>query len=186
MRGITLDRLLFEVHETSSRWLTLAKVEGAEVAQARRVTENDWRLTLRVPRSLAGRLEALVDAAPEAALGTCRTEGRNGRRHVQLEIGCRGPQLLANVLEAVIDHHANTHPYVRLLAKLKVDDTMRPRRIDLLVPSRPKPRGRTLTGMLELGAAQTPEPQRVEPRLPLPSRHARTKRIRQASGPRSR
>jgi hypothetical protein len=70
--------------------------------------------------------------------------GSLGRHHVRLEIGCRGPHLLARLLEAVIDDHAVTHPGVRLLAMMKVDDSTRPRRIDVLMPSGETPTSRFL------------------------------------------
>lgn len=139
-----LDQLLSEVSNPSSRLLTLEAAErGAAVVEARRVTENDWRLTLRGTPALAVRLEAVVDAAPEAQQGTCRTVERLGRHHVRLEVGCRGPELLASLLETVIEDHAVASPEVRLLAMLEVDDSKRPLRIDLVAPSAPTPRGRT-------------------------------------------
>ncbi|MHB8186187.1 MAG: hypothetical protein ACYDDU_08865 [Dermatophilaceae bacterium] len=154
MDSKTLHQPLTEVNNPLARSVTLAPAGRTEVAQARRVTENDWRLTLDGTHSLACRLEAVVHAAPDVAQGTCRTMGRRGRHHVRLEIGCRGPRLLASLLEAVIDDHAMTYPHVRLLAMLQVDDSMRPRRIDLLVPSEARPAGAMLSPMLDLVSAQ--------------------------------
>lgn len=142
MDNNAIDRLLTEVEESSSRSLTLAPAECAEVVQAKRVSENDWRLTLEGTPTLADRLEAVVQAAPDTAQATCRTVGPQGRHHVRLEIGCRGPHVLASLLEAVIEDHSVTHPDIRLTARLQVDDAMRPRRIDLLVPSGPAPQSR--------------------------------------------
>lgn len=134
MDSNALDQLLSEVNGSTPMSVTLAPPEGSEVAQARRVTENDWRLTLEGTQSLADRLEAVIDAAPDAAEGTCETMGRPGHDLVRLEIGCRGPHLLTSLLDTVIDHHATMHPQVHLQAMLRVDDSMRPRRIDLLMP----------------------------------------------------
>lgn len=144
MDSNALDQLLFEVKDLSSRSLGPAPAECTEVVQAQRVSDDDWQLTLEGTPSLADRLEAVVQAAPDAARGTCRTVGQRGRHHVRLEIGCRGPHLLQSLLEAVIDDHGATHPEVRLLAMLQVDDSMRPRRIDVLVPSCGSPQSRTL------------------------------------------
>lgn len=82
--------------------------------------------------------------------GTCETVGHPGHDHVRLEIGCRGPHLLTRLLQVVIDDHASAQPRVHLQAKLEVDDSMRPRRIDLLLPQWESPRGRTLPGRLAL------------------------------------
>lgn len=145
MDSNALDQLLSEVNGSSPMSVTLAPAEGSEVAQARRVTEDDWRLTLRGTRSLADRLEAVIDAAPDAAEGTCETVGRLGHELVRMEIGCRGPHLLTSLLDTVIDDHAARHPHVHLQAMLRVDDSMRPRRIDLLMPLGAKPQGRALS-----------------------------------------
>lgn len=144
MKSHAFDRLLLEVKDSSSRSVSLAPAECAEVAQAKRVSENDWRLTLKGTTALADRLEAVVQSADEAEQGTCRTLGPHGRNNVRMEIGCRGPQLLASLLETIIEDHAATHPEVRLLAMLQVDDSMRPRRIDVLVPSSDGPQIRSL------------------------------------------
>lgn len=154
MNSNALDQLLSEVNASSPMSVTLAPAEGSEVAQARRVTENDWRLTLEGTQSLADRLETVVDAAPDAAQGTCETVGRVGRDHVRLEIGCRGPHLLTSLLNAVIDDHVAMHPQVHLRAMLRVDDAMRPRRIDLLMPSGPTAYGHAQLGTLGLVPAQ--------------------------------
>ena len=157
MNSNALDELLSVVEDPSSRTLTLAAAEPGAVFQARRVTENDWRLTLEGGLSLADRLEAVVHDAPDAAQGTFRIVGQvgpTGRHPVQLEIGCRGPHLVSSLLEAFVDDHAGRHSYVRLSATLQVDDSMRPRRVDVLVPSGAIPQVRALPGMLELAAAQ--------------------------------
>ena len=154
MDSNALDQLLSEVNGSSPMSVTLAPAEGSEVAQARRVTEDDWRLTLEGTQSLAEKLEAVVHAAPDAAQGTCETVGHLGRDHVRLEIGCRGPHLLTSLLDAFIDDHAAMHPHVHLQAMLRVDDSMRPRRIDLLMPLGAKPQGRTLSGTFGLVPAQ--------------------------------
>ncbi len=154
MDSNTPHQPLTEVNSSFVRSVTLAPAERTQVVRARRVTENDWRLTLAGTRSLADKLEVVVQAAPDAAQGTCRTVGRPGRDHVRLEIGCRGPHLLAGLIETVIDDHAATHPHVRLQAMLQVDDSMRPRRIDLLVPSEARPEGRMLSAMLDQVPAQ--------------------------------
>lgn len=153
MNSIARDQLLSGVKDPSSRSVTLAGAERAEVVHATRVTENDWRLRLEGTHSLAGRLEAAIEAAPDSAQGTCRIVGSLDRHHVRMEIGCRGPRLLTILLDTVIDDHAATHPQVRLLAILQVDGAMRPRRIDLLVPSAEEPQGAML-GMLGLVPAQ--------------------------------
>src|SRR5665811_177122 len=147
MDSNALDQLLSEVNGSSPMSVTLAPAEGSEIAQARRVTENDWRLTLAGTQSLADRLEAVIDAAPDAAEGTCETVGHLGHDLVRLEIGCRGPHLLTSLLDAVIDDHSAMHPHVHLQAMLRVDDSMRPRRIDLLMPW-----GATAHGHAQLGA----------------------------------
>jgi len=154
MDSNALDQLLSEVDGSSPMSVTLAPAEGSEVVQARRVSENDWRLTLEVPKSLADTLEAVIHAAPDAAQGTCETVGRPRRDHVRLEIGCRGPHLLTSLLDAVIDDHAAKHPHVHLQAMLRVDDSRRPRRIDLLMPSGTRPQGYTLAGTFGLIPAQ--------------------------------
>ena len=156
MNSNALDQLLSEVNGSSPMSVTLAPAEGSEVAQARRVTENDWRLTLEGTQSLADRLETVVDAAPDAAQGTCETVGRVGRDHVHLEIGCRGAHLLTSLLDAVIDDHAAMHPHVHLQAMLRVDDSMRPRRIDLLMPW-----GATSHGHAQLGTFGLVPPQAI-------------------------
>ena len=46
MNSNALDPLLSEVNDSSPMSVTLAPAECSEVAQAMRVTENDWRLTL--------------------------------------------------------------------------------------------------------------------------------------------
>lgn len=153
MNSIARDQLLSRVEDPSSRSLTLGAAERPEVVQATRVTENDWRLRLEGTPSLAGRLEAVIDAAPDGAQATCRVVGSLGRHHVRMEIGCRGPRLLTLVLDTVIDDHATTHPQVRLVAMLQVDGAMRPRRIDLLVPAAEEPQGAPL-GMLGLVPAE--------------------------------
>lgn len=145
-----LDQSSSLVNDSNPRSVTAEPAERAEVLRARRVTENDWRVTLEGTRALAERLEAVVQAAPDAALGSCRTVGRPGHQQVQVEIGCRGPHLLAGLLEAVIDDHAATHPQVSLQAVMQVDDSMRPDRIDVLVPSAVRPQRRVPTGMLGL------------------------------------
>src|SRR5665811_1307383 len=147
MDSNALDQLLSEVNGSSPMSVTLAPAEGSEVVKARRVSENDWRLTLEGTQSLADKLEAVIHAAPNAAKGTCETVGRLGRGHVRLEIGCRGPHLLTSLLDAVIDDHAAMHPHVHLQAMLRVDDSMRPHRIDLLMPW-----GATSHGHAQLGA----------------------------------
>lgn len=149
-----LDQLLSEVNGTSSMSVTLAPAEGSEVAQARRVTEDDWRLTLEATQSLAEKLDAVVHSAPDAAQGTCETVGHPRPDHVHLEIGCRGAHLLTSLLDAVIDDHAAMHPHVCLQAIMRVDDSMRPRRIDLLMPWGAKPQGRTPSGTFGLVPAQ--------------------------------
>lgn len=146
MDSNALDQLLSEVNGSSPMSATLAPAEGSHVAQARRVTENDWRLTLEGTQSLADKLEAVVHASPDAEQGTCETVGRLGRDHVRLEIGCRGPRLLTSLLDAVINDHAAMHPHVHLQAMLRVDDSRRPRHIDLLMPLGATPQGRTLSG----------------------------------------
>lgn len=153
MNSIARDELLSGVEDPSSRSLTLGAAERAEVVQAIRVTENDWRLRLAGTHSLAGRLEAVIDAAPDSAQGTCRVVGSLGRHHVRMEIGCRGPRLLTLLLDTVIDDHAATHPQVHLLAMLQVDSAMRPRRIDLLEPTAEEPQGARM-GMLGLVPAE--------------------------------
>ena len=70
MNSNALDQLLSEVNGSSPMSVTLAPAEGSEVAQARRVTENDWRLTLEGTQSLADRLETVIHAAPNAAKGS--------------------------------------------------------------------------------------------------------------------
>jgi len=158
MQTTALDQLLAEVPAsslTSSTSMTVEAAERSTVLEARRVTDNDWRLTLQGTRALAAGLEAVIKAAPEAAQGTCRTTGRLGRHQVQLEIGCRGPELLAGVLETVIEDHAEAHPGVRLLAMLQVDDSQRPRRIDLVVPSMPTVQTRARIDSLGLVPAQS-------------------------------
>ena len=154
MDSNALDQLLSEVNGSSPMSVTLAPAEGSQVVQARRVSENDWRLTLEGTQSLADKLEAVVHAAPNAAQGTCETVERLGRDHVRLEIGCRGPHLLTSLLDAVIDDHAAMHPQVHLQAMLRVDDSMRPRRIDLLMPSWPASRGHAPSGTFGLLPAQ--------------------------------
>ncbi len=154
MDSNALDQLLSEVNGSSPMSVTLAPAEGSEVVQARRVSENDWRLTLEGTQSLADKLEAVIHAAPNAAKGTCETVGRLGRDHVRLEIGCRGPHLLTSLLDAVIDDHAAKNPHAHLQAMLQVDDSRRPRRIDLLMPLGTRPQGYTLPGTLGLTPAQ--------------------------------
>lgn len=154
MDSNALDQLLSEANSSSPMSVTLAPAEGSEVARARRVTENDWRLTLEGTQSLADRLEAVIDAAPDAAQGTCETVGRQDRDHVRLEIGCRGPDLLTSLLDAVIDDHTAMNPEVHLQAMLRVDDSMRPRRIDLLMSSGPTSHGHGQSGMLGLVPTQ--------------------------------
>jgi len=154
MDSNALDQLLSEVNGSSPMSVTLAPAEGSEVAQAKRVTENDWRLTLEGTQSLADRLESVIHAAPDAAEGTCETVGRLGHDLVRLEIGCRGPHLLTSLLDAVIDDHAAMHPQVHLQAMLRVDDSMRPRRIDLLLPWGPASPGRAPSRTFGLLPAQ--------------------------------
>lgn len=154
MDSNALEQLLSEANGSCPMSVTVAPAEGSEVVQARRVTENDWRLTLEGTQSLADKLEAVVHAAPGAAHGTYETVGRLGRDHVRLEIGCRGPHLLTSLLDTVIDDHAATHPQLPLQAMLRVDDSMRPRRIDLLLPSGTVPQANTLSGTLGLLPAQ--------------------------------
>ncbi len=154
MNSNALEQLLSEVDGSCPMSVTVTADEGSKVVLARRVTENDWRLTVEGTDSLAGRLESVVDAAPEGAQGTCETVRRLGRDHVRLKIGCRGPHLLTGLIQAVVDDHAAAHPPVHLQAMLHVDDSLRPRRIDLLLPSRESPqRGRVL-GLLGLVPAQ--------------------------------
>lgn len=150
MDSHALEQLLPGVSGSCAMALSAEPAEGSKVVQARRVSENDWRMTLEGTHSLAGRLEAVVGSAPSAAQGTCETVGQLGRDHVRLEISCRGPHLLTSVLQVVIDDHASAHPRVHLQATLEVDDSMRPRRIDLLLPQWESPRGRTLSGRLAL------------------------------------
>lgn len=148
MQSNAIDQLLLAVTDPSSISVTLATAEPVAVFRARRVTENDWRLTLEGTCALAARLEAAVQDAPEADLGTFRTvESEDG--HVRLEIGCRGPHLLSSLLETFIDDYASTQPHARLSAMLQVDDSTRPRRIDVLVPSGASPQGGMLAEMLE-------------------------------------
>lgn len=138
-----------------SRSWTLAAPVRTQVVQAARITQDDWRLTFEGTRSLADRLEAVVQAAADEAQGTCRTVGRPGRSHVRLELGCRGPQLLASLIEAVIDDHAAGRPRANVMARLQVDDSMRPRRIDVVVPSGSRLQSEgTLLGMYLPGSAQ--------------------------------
>ena len=155
MNSNALDQLLSEVNDSSPMSVTLAPAEGSEVAQARRVTENDWRLTLAGTQSLADRLEAVIHAAPDAATSSCETVVRLGPDLVRLEIGCRGPHLLTSLLNAVIDDHAAMHPHVHLQAMLRVDDSMRPRRIDLLMPWGATSHGHAQLGTFGLVPAQT-------------------------------
>ncbi|MEO8555133.1 MAG: hypothetical protein ABI474_00565 [Actinomycetota bacterium] len=155
MDSDALEQLLSEVDGSCPMSVTVAADEGNKVVLARRVTENDWRLTLEGTGSLAGQLESVVDAAPEGAQGTCKTVGRLGRDHVRLEIGCRGPHLLTRLLQVVVDDHAAAHPPVHLQAILRVDDFMRPRRIDLLLPPRESPTSRTVSGLLAMVPAQS-------------------------------
>jgi hypothetical protein len=150
MDSNALEQLLPEDNGSCAMALTAAPAEGSKVVQARRVTENDWRITLDGTQVLAGRLEAVVDSAPAAAQGTWETVGHPGHDIVRLEIGCRGPHLLTRLLQVVIDDHACAHPRVHLQAKLEVDDSMRPRRIDLLLPPGENPRGHKLSGRLVL------------------------------------
>ncbi len=150
MDSNALEQLSPEVNGSCATAVTAALAEGSKVVQARRVSENDWRITLEGTQSLAGRLEAVVDSAPAAARGTWETVGHPRHGHVHLEIGCRGPHLLTRLLQVVIDDHASAHPRVHLQAKLEVDDSMSPRRIDLLVPPWESPRGHTLPKRLAL------------------------------------
>jgi hypothetical protein len=154
MDSNALDQLLSEVNGSSPMSVTLAPAEGSEVAQAKRVTENDWRLTLAGTQSLADRLEAVIHAAPDPATSSCETVVPLGHGLVRLEIGCRGPHLLTSLLNAVIDDHAARHPQEHLQAMLQVDDSMRPRRIDLLMPSRWASHGHALSGTFGLLPAQ--------------------------------
>lgn len=155
MESNALDQLLLAVTDPSSLSVTLATADLDAVFRARRVTENDWRLTLQGTCVLAGRLEAVVHDAPQAALGTFRTVEPLGLNHVRLEIGCHGPHLVSSLLETFIDDHASTHPHAGLSAMLQVDDSSRPRRIDVLSPSGSSPQDGMLPGMLELMAART-------------------------------
>lgn len=154
MDSNALKQLLSEVDGSWPMSMTVAADEGNKVVQARRVTENDWRLTLKGTDDLAGRLQSVVNAAPEGAQGTCKTVGRLGRE-VRLEIGCRGPHLLNRLLQIVVDDHAAAHPPEHLQAMLDVDDSMRPRRIDLLLPPTQSPQSGRLSGLLGLVPAQS-------------------------------
>jgi hypothetical protein len=62
---------------------------------------------------------------------------------------------LTSLLDAVIDDHAAKNPHAHLQAMLRVDDSRRPRRIDLLMPLGTRPQGYTLSGTLGLTPAQT-------------------------------
>jgi len=155
MDNIALEQLVPEVDACCPMSVTVAPDEGSKVVHARRVTENDWRLTVAGTDSLAGRLESVVDAAPEGAQGTCETVGRRGRDHVRLKIGCRGPHLLTNVLQVVIDDHAAAHPLAHLQAMLQVDDFMRPRRIDLLFTQKESTQGGMVSALLGQAPVQS-------------------------------
>jgi hypothetical protein len=148
MQSNTLDQLLLAVTDPDALSVTLATAEPVAVFRARRVTENDWQLTLEGTSALACQLETDVQDAPEAALGTFRTV-ESEDDHIRLEIGCRGADLLSTLLETFIDDYAKTHPRARLTAMLQVDDSTRPRRIDVLVPSGASPEGGMLAEMLE-------------------------------------
>jgi hypothetical protein len=155
MDSNALEQLVSEVDGSRPMSVTVAPVEGSKVVQARRVTQNDWRLTVEGTDSLADRLESVVvDAAPEGAQGTCETVGRLDGDHVRLEIGCRGPHLLTRLIQVVVDDHAAAHPPVHLQAMLQVDDSMRPRRIDLLLPPRQSPQSGRMLGLMGLVPAQ--------------------------------
>ncbi|NMM25151.1 MAG: hypothetical protein HHJ11_17040 [Phycicoccus sp.] len=154
MDSNALDQLLSEVNGSAPMSVTLAPAEGSEVAQARRVSENDWRLTLAGTQSLADRLEAVIDAVPDAAMCSCETVVRLGPDLVRLELGCRGPHLLTSLLDTVIADHAARHPQAHLQAMLRVDDSMRPRRIDLLMPSGRASHGHALQETFGLVPAQ--------------------------------
>jgi hypothetical protein len=149
MHSNALDQLLLAVTDPCSISVTLATAEPVALCRARRVTENDWRLTLEGSCALAGRLEEAVQAAPGAAQGAFRTVESVGSNQVRLEIGCRGTHLVSSLLEIFIDDYASTHPHAYLSAMLQVDDARRPRRIDVLAPVGASTPGGMLANMLE-------------------------------------
>ena len=140
-----LDRLILELQARHTTTLAIVPAEGAAILRAHRDPANGWQMDLDCWAPLARQLQTLVgEGGDHAGLGPCELHDHTGSQLVHVFIQCHRPELMREVLGAVIDDHGSRRPTERVAALVQIDSHQAPQRIDVRVPPRPRPvQGRT-------------------------------------------
>lgn len=154
MDDVVLAQLMKALGRPQLRSLVLVPAEQPATTHIRPADAGGWVLTLECRRVLADLLRAVTHNGGDAASsGTCQVSHR-AANSVQVEIVVPDVRLLSRLLRVLVDDHLRTRPDTRLAALMLDDGAPAPRRLEVVIPPRPRiRRGTTLVVLPALSAA---------------------------------
>ena len=135
-----VEQLVDTLQEPDVQSLVLVPAESPASAHVRRNGRHGWIVELDCRRLLSNDLEAVVAdvAHVEAdAATTCDLDLR-GAAQVHVTIRARERGTLSRVLQVLVSEHRRSRPASRLAAIVVRDDATAPRRLDVVLPHRPR------------------------------------------------
>jgi hypothetical protein len=137
-----VEQLVDTLQEPAVQSLVLVPAESPASVHVRRNGRHGWVVELDCRRVLSDDLEAVVaHVAGDTLVGTdapaaCDLEVR-GPAQVHVTIRARERGVLQRVLQVLVSEHRRARPQTRLAA-IVVRDQATPRRLDVVVPPRPR------------------------------------------------
>jgi hypothetical protein len=133
-----VEQLVDTLQEPEVQSLVLVPAESPASAHVRRNGRHGWVVELDCRRLLSNDLEAVVaEVAPVETLATCDLDPR-GTAQVHVTIRARECGVLSRVLQVLVSEHRRSRPASRLAAIVVRDDATAPRRLDVVLPPRPR------------------------------------------------
>jgi hypothetical protein len=140
MNDRAVEQLVDTLQEPAVQSLVLVPAESPASAHVRRNGRHGWVVELDCRRVLSDDLEAVVadEAQVEAELpATCDLDVRGGAQ-VHVTIRAREGSALRRVLQVLVSEHRRARPHTRLAAIVVRDEATAPRRLDVVLPPRPR------------------------------------------------
>jgi hypothetical protein len=137
-----VEQLVDTLQEPGVQSLVLVPAESPASAHVRRNGRHGWVVELDCRRLLSNDLEAVVAEVAHVeteaeASATCDLDLR-GAAQVHVTIRARECGALSRVLQVLVSEHRRSRPASRLAAIVVRDDATAPRRLDVVLPPRPR------------------------------------------------
>jgi hypothetical protein len=137
-----VEQLVDTLQEPGVQSLVLVPAESPASAHVRRNGRHGWVVELDCRRLLSNDLEAVVAEVAHVeteaeASATCDLDLR-GAAQVHVTIRARERGALSRVLQVLVSEHRRSRPASRLAAIVVRDDATAPRRLDVVLPPRPR------------------------------------------------